>query len=208
MNRANAQRRENPTHIKTESADEIPVVHRLAIIYLMLPVLIWLVGWFEWWLGVPAAVLLAFAFWQSIGPGRDSFSWEALSQAWRAVFRPTTVVVLLGAFAWVMTTAAGGVFDVSNADWIKHRALFLDLARGSWPVYHPYWLSELSVFFPEGAGLSGLLLRYYLGYYMVPGLVGKWFGISRVELGGTAMDVVWDCAHGAVVHARPFRPGR
>ena len=39
---------------------------------------------------------------------------------------------------------------------------------------------------------------------MVPGLVGKWFGISRVELGGTAMDVVRDCAHGAVVHARPF----
>ena len=44
MNKANAQRRENPTLIKTESADEIPVVHRLAIIYLMLPVVIWLVG--------------------------------------------------------------------------------------------------------------------------------------------------------------------
>ena len=181
MNRANVQRGENSTLIKTESADEIPVVHRLAIIYLMLPVVIWLVGWFEWWLGVPAAVLLAIAFWQSIGPGRDSFSREALSQAWRAVFRPTTVVVLLGALAWVMTTAAGGVFDVWNVDWIKHHALFLDLARGSWPVYHPYWLSELLVFFPEGAELSGLLLRYYLGYYMVPGLVGKWFGIAALN---------------------------
>ena len=38
MNRANVQRGENSTLIKTESADEIPVVHRLAIIYLMLPV--------------------------------------------------------------------------------------------------------------------------------------------------------------------------
>ena len=55
------QRGENSTLIKTESADEIPVVHRLAIIYLMLPVVIWLVGWFEWWLGIPAAVLLVLA---------------------------------------------------------------------------------------------------------------------------------------------------
>ena len=153
------------------ASEEIPVLHRLAIIYLMLPVVIWLVGWHQWWLGVPAAVLLAIAFWQSIGPGRDSFSWEALSQAWRAVFLPTTVVVLLGAFAWVMTTAAGGVFDVRNADWIKHHALFLDLARGSWPVYHPYWLSELSVFFPEGVELSGFTAA------VLPGLLhGAWIG--------------------------------
>ena len=147
----------------------------------MLPVVVWLVGWHQWWLGVPAAVLLAFAFWQSIGTGRDSFSREALFQAWRAAFRPTTVVVLLGAFAWVMTTAAGGVFDVSNGDWIKHRALFLGLARGSWPVHHPYWLSEMLVFFPEGVELSGLLLRFYLGYYMVPGLLGKWFGVAALN---------------------------
>ena len=163
------------------STSQLSVLHQLTIIYLMLPVVIWLVGWFEWWLGVPAAALLAIAFWQSIGPGRDSFSWEALSQAWRAVFRPATGVVLLGAFAWVMTTAAGGVFDVSNGDWIKHRALFLDLARGSWPVHHPFWLSELSVLFPEGVELPGLLLRFYLGYYMVPGLLGKWFGVAALN---------------------------
>ena len=181
MNKANVQRRENSTLIKTETADGIPIVHRLAIIYLMLPVVIWLVGWHQWWLGVPAAVLLAIAFWQSIGTGRYSFSREALSQAWRAVFRPTTGVVFLGAFAWVMTTAAGGVFDVSNGDWIKHRALFLELARGSWPVYHPSWLSELLVLFPEGVELSGLLLRFYLGYYMVPGLLGKWFGVAALN---------------------------
>ena len=163
------------------TAETIPVLHRLAIIYLMLPVLILLVGWFEWWFGVPFAVLVALGLWQALGPARASLNWQSFSGTMRAALRPMTVGLLLIAFGWVMTTAAGGVFDVSNGDWIKHRALFLDLARGSWPVYQPYWLSELLVFFPEGVEISGLLLRYYLGYYMVPGLLGKWFGVAALN---------------------------
>ena len=163
------------------TTETIPVLHRVAIIYLMLPVVIWLVGWFEWWFGVPFAVLVALGLWQALGPARASLNWQSFSGTMRAALRPMTVVLLLIAFAWVMTTAAGGVFDVSNGDWIKHRALFLDLARGSWPVYQPSWLSELLVFFPEGVELSGFLLRYYLGYYLVPGLVGKWFGLAALN---------------------------
>ena len=134
MNRANVQRGENSTLIKTESADEIPIVHRLAIIYLMLPVVIWLVGWFEWWFGVPAAVLMALGLWQALRPARTSLKWQIASSALRSALRPTTVILLLIAFAWVMTTAAGGVFDVQNWDWNKHRSILLDLGRGDWPT--------------------------------------------------------------------------
>ena len=169
MNKANAQRRENPTLIKTESADEIPVVHRLAIIYLMLPVLIWLLGWHQWWLGIPAVVLLVLAF------------REALSGSWRMAVRPLAAVLLVIALAWVMVTAAGGLFDVHNFDWIKHRAILLDLARNTWPVYLPAWAQSLSAFIPGEGDIEGLLLRYYLGYYMVPGLAGKWFGVEALN---------------------------
>ena len=47
--------------VANNSAAELPVAHRLAIVYLMLPVMIWLVGWFHWWLGLPAVLLLALA---------------------------------------------------------------------------------------------------------------------------------------------------
>ena len=40
------------------STAELPVLHRLAIIYLMLPVVIWLLGYFHWWFGIPATALL------------------------------------------------------------------------------------------------------------------------------------------------------
>ena len=161
--------------------DEVPVVHRLVILYLMLPVVIWLVGWFEWWFGIPAAVLMAFGLWQALRPARTSLKWQVFSGALRSALRPTTVVLLLIALAWVMTTAAGGVFDVHNPEWHKHRAIFLDLSRFNWPVYLPSWTPDLSVYLSEDAGQPGSLLRYYLGYYIVPGLLGKWLGPSALN---------------------------
>ncbi len=138
------------------------MVHRLAILYLVLPVMIWLVGWFHWWLGIPAALLIATALGKTILP-----SWKVSS--WQFSFNPVTGVLLLIAFAWVMATAAGGVFDIDNTDAHKHRALLLHLSRDDWPVYIATYLE------------SPLLLRYYLGYYMAPGLMGKWLGMAALN---------------------------
>ena len=164
-----ARRHKNPGGREAECAEVIPVVHRLAIIYLMLPVVIWLVGWFEWWFGVPAAVLMALGLWQALRPARTSLKWSAL----RSALRPTTVILLLIALAWVMTTAAGGVFDAHNWDWNKHRSILLDLGRGDWPTEPT---ANLRAYLGEP-----FLLRYYLGYYMAPGSIGRWLGPAALN---------------------------
>ena len=41
-----------------KAGDDLPLLHRLGIIYLMVPMIIWLVGWFQWWFGIPAAILI------------------------------------------------------------------------------------------------------------------------------------------------------
>ena len=164
------QRTVNSAVATDSGSEEIPVVHRLAIIYLMLPVVIWLVGWFDWWLGVPTAVLLVLAL------------WEALSGSWKVSLRPAAIVVALIALVWVAFTAASGIFDIQNPDWVKHRAIFLDLARGAWPVYLPLWAPKLTAYLPGDVDLSLGFLRYYLGYYIVPGLFGKWFGVAALNL--------------------------
>ena len=56
-----------------DTTPKLLALHRLTILYLMLPVLIWLLGWFHWWLGVPVAVLLGLALWPAVaGPWRPS----------------------------------------------------------------------------------------------------------------------------------------
>ena len=127
----------------------------------MLPVCIWLAGWFEWWLGLPAVALLGAGLWPALAG-----SWRGLRPRWPAVF-----ACALLALGWVMLTANGGVFDSRNADWLKHRTTLLDLGRQPWPVFLPDVLSDYlpSEFNP----VARPLLRYYLGWYMVPGLAAR-----------------------------------
>ena len=169
-------------HSGDSASEEIPVLHRLAILYLMLPVVIWLVGWFEWWFGVPLALLVAVGIWLVLKPGQAKINRRTLLSALRSALRPTNVALLLIAFGWVMVTGAGGVFDVHNHHWYKHQAIFLDLSRGNWPVFLPTWTPDLSTYLSEQVSQPGSLLRYYLGYYIVPGLVGKWFGTATLNV--------------------------
>ena len=136
-----------------ERSRELPLVHRLAMAYLLAPVAVWLLGWFQWWVGVPATALLV------VG------SWKALSGSWR-LRRPsrTTVVLAVAAAAWIMTTPVGGVFT-DAPDWATHRAVLLDLTRGGWPTHPVDYLHD-----------APPLLRYYLGWHMVPALAARWLG--------------------------------
>ena len=155
--------------MKERSAPELPVLHRLAIVYLMLPVVVWLVGWFEWWLGIPVAALLVCAL------------RRPLSGSWRPRAPSAAEVAALAVAAGVvMMTAAGGVFDVENSDWTEHRATLLDLGRYPWPTYLP---DPLAVWRPAPVGEAPAppLLRYYLGWHMAPGLVAHWFGPAALS---------------------------
>ena len=141
------------------TARELPLVHRLAMAYLLAPVAVWLLGWFHWWVGVPATALLAAGVWKAL-----SGSWR-----WRRPSR-TTVVLAVAAGIWVMTTPAGGVFTVGAGDWGMHRAILLDLARGGWPTHPVDYLHD-----------APPLLRYYLGWHMVPTLAGRWLGPAALN---------------------------
>ena len=61
-------------------------------------------------------MLVALGLWQALRPARKRSLKDGKfsSGALRSVLRPTTVALLLIALAWVMVTAAGGVFDVQN----------------------------------------------------------------------------------------------
>ena len=176
----------------------VSLVHRLSIIYLVLPLAIWLLGWFEWWFSLPVVTVLVAALWPFLANiGRSEIAalreWmerrrtrpvqhtESRRQRRRRLregrpdlansatgFNPALItipVILVLAAIWVMLSGAGGWADVTNADWNKHREVFSAVGTLSWPVH-----------LPTRDELPDPILRYYLGYYMVPGLLAKVFG--------------------------------
>ena len=138
--------------------DALPLTHRLTILYLATPLAIWLLGWLEWWFGAPATLVLAWAL-------RD-----VLRGPWRVSISGRDLALALVALAWVLAVPAGGVFGGEFGDWIRNRAIFMDLSRGGWPTH-----------VTDHLGDDPPLLRYYLGYFLVPGLAGKWFGPSALN---------------------------
>ena len=152
------------------SEPALPMLHRLAIVYLMLPVVVWLVGWFEWWVGLPAAALLA-------GVLR-----RPLSGPWRLrAPTPAEAVVLAVAAGWVLAVSATGVFNTRQHDLLKQWTTLLDLGRHPWPTYLPDPLAAWRPAPAEGPPATLPLLRYYLGWHMVPGLAAHWLGPAALN---------------------------
>ena len=148
-------------------AEPLPVAHRLALLYLLLPLGLWLAGWFRWWIGLPGAALLGLAL------------YPALTGPWRGLPRRSAWGLLLAALIWTLLTAAGGVFDGMNYSWPDHRSVLLDLGRYPWPSFLPddlqaYWARE-------GVSAPLPLLRHYLGWFMAPGLAARLWGPHALQ---------------------------
>ena len=138
--------------IAPSTGGELPLSHRLSIVYLALPMVVWLVGWLEWWAGLPMAGLLAAGL------------WRCLSGSWRVSLSLPLLASLLAALGWVLATSVGGLWGLSHDLKFNH-AVLLDMGRGGWPTYMTDYLHG-----------DPPLLAYYLGWHMVPGLVGRWLG--------------------------------
>ena len=139
---------------------KLPILHRIAIIYLILPLIIWLVGWFEWWFGITLSALIIFALVPIL-----SGSWHLSSP------RIATYILLIVALGWVMLTAAGGIFDGKILNWIDHETVILDVGR-NWPPFLPDILSSYRPLDSTDAHTPPLL-RFYLGWHMVPALIAQ-----------------------------------
>lgn len=114
--------------------------------YLLLPVLIFLPGFFVTAVGLPLAMLaLAGGLHFLAGTGRNP----------RIGFPPLGDLLLLAVFAaaWAMLGGAGHLFHANGTDWVPRFAVLRDLVVEAWPPRY------------EDGGAT-MLLRAPLGYYL------------------------------------------
>ena len=151
---------------------DIVVLRRMGIIYLFLPVLIFLMGWLRIELSVPCVLLTLVALYRG---WREDSSGEVLPVAgfdgtvlrlhvWGLLLMTCVVIV------WCAICGQGGLV-VQKFDWCARNALFRDLITHRWPVMYPQ---------TDG------MLSYYVGHWLPAG----WVGGLVLRFGGTE-EIAW-----------------
>ena len=123
-------------------------LRKIAYIYLALPVIIFMLTWIRPAGGIPAALLVGFALFLATRK-KDDFPF---------IITRRTIFIAVGlAFLWCFFAGQGGFWYQSDDHWARN-AIYRDLVYHSWPVVFEKY---------------DVLLNYYIGYWLVPALIGK-----------------------------------
>ncbi len=148
----------------------LDVLDGIVVLYLALPVAIFLLGWFEPWAAAALFACLLFAL-KPLALTRRGLGSAPGLPGWQLA-----IAIAVGC-AWTFVGGIGhGVF--ANADWHIRDAVLHDLVSGTWPVGY------------GAEGGSPSLLRAPIGYYLPAALIGKMAGLAAAN----AVLAVWTAA--------------
>lgn len=134
-------------------------IYTAAYIYLVLPNLIFLLGWCRWYIGIPAALLCLFSMSECI----RSKEIDANEKLFKSVNKWRVFVILAVIFSWVAMSGIGGYF-FQNADHYTRNTIQKILVEYNWPVKQ---------------GKRGMV--YYLGTWLPATLLGKIFSKESTD---------------------------
>jgi hypothetical protein len=118
---------------------------------LIISIIVFLIGWLQWYIGIPASLFLIFAYLKIVKDMKEDQSVLSISKS-------TILLILFIIAAWVLLSGVGGAFP-QKEDMNWRNAIFHDLIHFSWPVRYT-----------DGFDSS---LTYYIAFWMVPALFGK-----------------------------------
>ena len=140
-------------HLPRTASDcrQLDKLELLAAGYLLLPVLVFLLGWMR----LPFALLLA----ATLAPA-SLIAWRGRRHGTVTLSKLELLAASLVAVAWVSFSGLANGFYL-NLDWLLRMSMLRDLVVGNWPASYG-----------QQAG-GEVILRSALGYYLVPALAGK-----------------------------------
>ena len=137
-----------------------------AYLYLIVPIIIFFLGWLKLPLGILFSVILSFGFFWHIKHNYDS------EKDFKISLKSLLLVVILVSI-WIFMSGIGG-FAFQRWDHHFRNAVLRDLIEFSWPVVYPE---------------TGNSLVYYLNFWILPAFFGKIFGFGFANL----VLYLWSC---------------
>ncbi len=152
-----------------------------SIIFLSIPIVIFLTGWLKFFIAWPATVIFLFGLYKLLR--NNGFIHEQDKQHLNVSVLNLGASILLVSIP-VLISGVGGVGS-QTWDWVKHNAIFLDLVHQAWPLTYQ----------TEGDVVA---LVYYIAFYLPAALVGKFLGWTSANCVlflttwiGTVLTLLW-----------------
>ena len=133
------------------------ILETIALGYLFIPIVIFMLSWLKIWISIPVVVFLLFVTSRILFDKRAAENDPGLKISPRFIVFSVICFVLILLLSYFL--GAGG-FTAQPFDSIKHNFILKDLIEQSWPVRY------------EMQGEKGVLC-YYIAGYLVPALIGK-----------------------------------
>lgn len=134
----------------------IGLLRKCSVTYLLLPNLLFSLGWFRQPFSLFMVLGYVFLFYRELTKRDFSYQLSLRNILFLAIY----------AVAWTFFCGINGYTSQSH-DWLAHNVKFYDLFKNEWPIY----FSEV-----------GRYARYYFGYYLVPAFCSKFYGRLLTEL--------------------------
>lgn len=134
-----------------------------AFLYLLLPVLIYLLTFLRPVYAIVSSVALLASFWLSVR--NDNTIKKTVSFGLMEI-----ILIAAVSLVWSWLGGQGGFF-YQTSDWNERNAVFRDLISNDWPVYYP---------------VTNTVLSYYVGHWLPAALIGR----TVYHFFGN-MDVAW-----------------
>ena len=144
------------------------ILYLLVTLFFVIPISIWLIFWFKWYVSLPLVALFWYLAYQFTTRERtltnDQYRKIFNKKKWIVV---SVIVILLN-----VLSGAGGLF-YQNWDYRVRDAVFSDLIQQDWPVTYDYHGDTEKQF-----GMHKGLLTYYFAWFLPGAIVGKAFGFT------------------------------
>ena len=129
-------------------------LRKIAFIILALPFFVFSIGWLKWYWSIVCVAALGVCLYFAIIRGDPEYYFEeyTIEVSWPVIF-----AIMAIALIWVWQSGIGGYWTQSE-DFRYRNAIYRDIVLRDWPVIYP---------------VTGHALVYYIGYWLVPAVLGK-----------------------------------
>jgi len=129
----------------------LKTLNQLSIVYISVPLLVFLITWLKPYIAVISSALLVYAIYHGYFKN-NNFNLKSLLNS-KSIF----IIILLISFLWCYFAGIGGLWYQSN-DHHWRNAIFRDLINYSWPVYYK---------------TADVAMVYYMGFWLPAAIVTK-----------------------------------